>query len=252
MYPHIFHLWGPLYVQSYGIMILVGLALFLWLAIRHPRRAQYLSTDSFINMTMVGVLASVIGGRLLFAITYPHEIAGFVGLLSIWDGGLSLLGAVITILIAVPLYLRSIGAPLLPVLDIVAIYAPLLQSVSRIGCFLAGCCYGIPSTLPWAIAYANPAVFAPLHLRLHPTQIYSALALLGIFLFMQFFAQYHWRKPGQLTSIYLMLAAAERFLVDFWRGDRMLVSIFSVSQFIALGIFVASGILGFVVSKRQR
>lgn len=123
--------------------------------------------------------------------------------------------------------------------DLLAIYAPLAQSIARIGCFVAGCCYGAPSTLAWAVQPAG----APFCMRLHPTQLYSSISLLLIFLFMRFVATQLCSKPGQLVTLYLILASMERFTVDFWRGDRVFfkyapLSILSVHQWIALGIAV--------------
>ncbi len=91
-------------------------------------------------------------------------------------------------------------------LDIVAIYAPLLQSIARIGCLFAGCCHGIATTVPWAISYNDPTSFAPLGIPLHPTQIYSSLLLFGIFLILRFVAT----KPqpaGKILTLYLYLQA---------------------------------------------
>lgn len=256
MYPQILHIYGPFSINSYGLMIALGLLLFLWLVTRDPRREKILSTDQLSNTIMVGVIAGLLGGRLLYFLSEQHQIKTFLDFFALWQGGLSILGAIIAILICVPLYLRSQNIPALPFFDLAAVYAPLLQSISRIGCFLAGCCYGMHTNLPWAITYTNPKSLAPLCMPLHPTQLYAALTLFGIFLFMKLYAQNRYNKPGQLISLYLILTSLGRFFIDFWRADRIFVLMtgdwLSVNQLIALGM-ACVGFIGYALcSIRKR
>ena len=159
----------------------------------------------------------------------------------------------------IPWYLKKINVSIIPFFDLVAIFAPLLQSISRIGCFFAGCCYGIPTTSPWGISYSDTNTVAPLHLTLHPTQLYSSLALLGIFLFMYFILQHTLKKTGQLFAAYLILASTERFIIDLWRADRVLVTNIlvplSFTQVIAMGIFIFAvtifGIINYISLKKS-
>ncbi len=254
MYPQILHIYGPFSINSYGLMIAIGLLLFLWLVTRDPRREKLLSTDQLSDTIMVGVVSGLLGGRLLYFLSEQHQIKTIFGFFALWQGGLSILGCIIAILICVPLYLRSQNIAVLPVFDLAAVYAPLLQSISRIGCFLAGCCYGIHTNLPWAITYTHPKSLAPICMPLHPTQLYAAITLFGIFLFMKFDAQKRYTNPGQLISLYLILTSIGRFFIDFWRADRVYVEMtgdwLSVNQFIALGIAMV-GFAGFVWSSNK-
>jgi phosphatidylglycerol:prolipoprotein diacylglycerol transferase len=110
---------------------------------------------------------------------------------------------------------------MLQLMDLASQYAPLMQAIARIGCLLAGCCYGkLAPDLPWAITFTRPDGFAPLQLPLHPTQIYFGLASLCIFFIMVTVARVSTTKPGQLTCLYLILESLSRFTLDFWRGDR--------------------------------
>ncbi len=96
-----------------------------------------------------------------------------------------------------------------------------MQAIARFGCLFAGCCYGkVAPDLPCAITFTNPEGFAPLHLPLHPTQLYLALASFTIFLMLPLFKKILTSKPGQITCIYLILESISRFTIDFWRGDR--------------------------------
>jgi phosphatidylglycerol:prolipoprotein diacylglycerol transferase len=145
--------------------------------------------------------------------------------------------------------------PLLPFLDLIATYAPLLQSIARLGCFFAGCCFGCVTQVPWATLYTDSASLAPTGMMLHPAQLYSAFGLLLVFIIMYFVARKKCTIPGQQGALYLMLASGERFLTDFWRGDRETVNALtqygialSFHQLLALGIIMIAGILFFSVT----
>ena len=145
-----------------------------------------------------------------------------------------------------PLYFRYKGIKILPTLDLAAIYAPLLQSIARIGCFLAGCCYGSVCALPWAVKYSHPESLAPLGVYLHPTQLYSSLASLSIFLIMRFALDSRLKKPGQLLFAYLFIEGLARLGVDLWRADQT-----ASYQLLALGVS-ALGIAGFLVATLRK
>jgi len=247
MYKELIHIYGPFSIQSYGLLIALGLLLTIWLFKRHPKRKGLLTEDQLVNLIAINTLAGILGGRLLHVIAQWHAFDSWYELFALWEGGFSLMGTVVTILITLPLTLRWYKIPIVPFLDLVALYAPLLQSISRLGCFLAGCCYGMPTSLPWSVTYTDPEGFAPLCVRLHPTQLYSTLVLLVIFLLLYFVIQPRTKKTGMIITWYLVLMSAERFLVDFLRGHREFTAvsgIFSLHQLIALGIFIIScGIL---------
>ena len=257
MHRELIHIYGPFSINSYGVAIAIGIIVFMLLAVRNPRRKQLMSANQFSESILVGILAGIIGGRLLFILTSWHMFATFGEFFSIWDGGFAVLGTILAIILAVPLNLKKQLIPILPFLDLVGLYAPLLYAISRIGCFAAGCCYGLPTSLPWGYIYSDPDSIAPLHVALHPTQLYSSGISLLVFFFMIGIAQRIFKNPGQLFMIYLALTSSERFIVDFWRADREYLSqpafaLLSVYQWIALGIFFSSLIGFFIVSSRKR
>ena len=219
MIPNICHIYGPFYLNSYGLCIFIGILVFTLLAQRNWLRKRFISKDDFLGLICWGTLVGIAGGRLLFVITNLHRMHSILDVFAIWEGGLSLLGAVISISLFIPLYLRSKNVPVLPILDLVAVYAPLLIGISRFGCFFAGCCYGRASDAFWAITYTNPDCLAPLNVALHPTQLYSALALILLFFYFRFVLQQFFGKPGMLFGALLLFIGAERALVDLFRGD---------------------------------
>ncbi len=236
------HIWGPFSIYSYGVAIAIGVLLLKWLIQKDPRFAKLRLEQTFTGFLVLSILVALLGGRLLYLVTEPDGLTEWSDLVDFWQGGFSLLGSILGILIVMPWYLKKISVPIVPMLDLIALYAPLLQSVARIGCFFAGCCYGMPTSLPWGFTYTDPNSAAPLYYSLHPTQLYSSASLLLIFLAQYFLLQKIARNPGQLMGIYLMFVSFERFVVDFWRADRVFpamqsIAFLSIYQILALGIF---------------
>jgi phosphatidylglycerol:prolipoprotein diacylglycerol transferase len=217
MYPLLIHLYGPIAIYSYGTAIAIGIALSVFLATQDKKQALIISTKKFYDVIGLSTIAGIFGGHVLYWL--EEDCCSWGSLFSFWNG-LSLLGAVIGIILFLIYYLPRINVPILPFFDLVAVYAPLAQCFGRIGCFLAGCCYGRPTTLPWAITYTDPAVTAPIGISLHPTQLYSAFLLLLIFFIMRFALRDRLQKPGQLTAVYLILTNGERIITDFFRTDH--------------------------------
>lgn len=250
--PELIHICGPLGIQSYGLFIVLGIIISIFAARRNKRFAQLHLENHYLNIILVSVIAGCIGGRLLEVISepllYPHWYDWF----ALWEGGFSILGSILGIIIILPFYLRYIHIPIVPLFDFVAIYAPLCQSIARLGCFTAGCCYGVATQSMFAVIYTNPQTLAVSGVAIHPTQLYSSFILLCIFIFMYCIAQYRYTKNGQLFSIYLTLAAIERFAVDFWRADRIMINNFlSFHQLVALWIIVIVIIFNYCLQLKK-
>ncbi|MCF7899099.1 prolipoprotein diacylglyceryl transferase [Candidatus Babeliales bacterium] len=234
MYPKILNIYGKISINSYGVMIALGFLLFIYLAYKNPKRARIISNDTFFNAIFIGFISAVVGGRIFFVL---EEWSSFEDKLEIfypWIGGFGLLGSIIGVLITLPIYLYFKKVKILPFFDLIAIYAPLLQSISRIGCFLAGCCYGsvCSKDMLYSVVFTNPESLAPLNMPLHPAQLYSSLASFLIFILIYLRSKFRY-KPGQILFLYLILESISRFSVDFWRGSR---DFFKKDSF--LGVFI--------------
>lgn len=268
MTPQLFHIFGPLYIQSYGVMIVIALLVFMWRAQKSDLCKKLFTKDQFQHLIIRSIFIAFIGGKLLHVISAYSEYETWYEMLYFWQGGFSILGSVLALLLYVPYYLFRNKIPLGLACDFLAMYAPLLQSIARIGCFFAGCCYGAQTVLPWAVIYTDSSVAAPCNVPLHPTQLYSAITLYAIFLLLRFMVYPLLRKKnmlgwGLILCSYLGLMSIERFLIDFWRADRVIndasslihSTIFSLHQWVALGILgvsvMASGIILFVISRIQ-
>lgn len=244
------HLYGPLSINTYGTCIALSLLLFLWLIDIHPLRKKWYAHVDLLQTTAIGILCGIIGGRLLFVLSNSESITSAYDIINPCVGGYSILGAIIGILTCLPWYLHMQHIAVVPFFDLIAIHAPLLQALSRVGCFFAGCCYGKPTDATWGFVYRTTDSFAPCNISLHPTQLYSSIFLFIIFCFMYFFAQHVYKKPGQLISLYLLLISTERFVVDIWRDDQefFINSAYlslSINQWISVGI-ACMAISGFI------
>lgn len=128
------------------------------------------------------------------------------------------------------------------------------HSIGRLGCFFAGCCYGKACDLPWAVTFTNPDSLAPIGVPLHPTQLYSALTNLFIFIFLCFFRG---RKKfdGQLFWIYVLLYGVARSILEIFRGDfrgEPVFGILSVSQTIGCIMAVFAVVMLIYLRGRAR
>ena len=247
MYPKLFHIYGPIEINGFNAALLVGIGLFFYAALRHPGLNKHISTTDFLNISIETGIAAVIGGRILHIISQWKEYDSVLQMLMIWNGGMSILGALAAGFIYALWSLKSKRLPMLTLFDIGALYAPLIHGIARIGCFLVGCCHGCQTAVPWGITYTNELVHAPLNVSLHPTQLYSSLLYFGIFIFLYFLATRRSAQAGTITLLYLMATSFERWFIDFFRGDRIMTAApypynyFSFHQWIALGIFLAAG-----------
>jgi phosphatidylglycerol:prolipoprotein diacylglycerol transferase len=247
------HIYGPFCIYSYGFIIAIGAIATFYFIKKNPKRLAIISDELLLNVFSLTILSGVIGGRLLYLIGNYKDISSWFDICAVHKGGLSILGSIISVLLVLSWYLKQNKVSVLPFLDLLAIYAPLLQSFSRLGCLFAGCCFGKQTTLPWAITYTTHDTLAPTFCSLHPTQLYSALGLFLIFIFLHYVAQYKFKIPGQLMFAYLALVSLNRFVVDFYRGDQEFVNtstLLSIHQWIALCITIGS-FAGFIIISRK-
>jgi len=175
--------------------------------------------------------------NISYYIRHPSDI------LKIWTGGLVFLGALIFDCIAGAWYIKRYQLDFWTISDILAPGAALGQAIGRIGCFMAGCCYGKPTTYPWAVIFHDPHSLAPLGVPLHPTQLYHSMACLIIFAILMVLRKYK-SFAGQVFLWYLILHSTQRLLIERFRGDctAILFGTMTMTQFISLIILLTSGI----------
>lgn len=252
--PTILHVYGPLSIHAYGLCIALGAIIAIYLLYHDKKTLTIIPEQDLLFSLQLIIVTGYLGGRILYMLSeYQQTDTSF--LYAFWQPGLSIMGTIIAIAISLTLFLYVKKIKILQYLDRIALYAPLVQSFGRLGCFFSGCCFGQKLNNWWAVVYNHPEHMAPLHTALHPTQLYSSFLLLIIFIYLYFYAQHRLSKPGLLLCLYLMLVSSERFIVDFVRWDRSWIipdtalNILSINQWVAVGVALA-GCIGFIVLKR--
>ena len=233
MKPVLFEIFGKK-IYGYGLMIMIGIIAALFLLSYRSKKKQY-NEDNIWDMAILAIICGIIGGKVLYIITDIKNIVEQPSILKNIGNGFVIYGAIFGGILAVYLYSKKKGWNVLSVFDLVIPSLPLAQGFGRIGCFLAGCCYGSVTTLPIGVEFPN-SPFAPANVHVHPTQIYSSVFDFMLALFLLWYDRKE-RKKGRVFSLYLIIYSIGRFLIEFLRDDpRGSVSIFSTSQFISLFI----------------
>ncbi len=214
MRPVLFHI-GSFPIRSYGVAMALAFLIGIWLARRRAAR-QGLDPDVIIDFAFFVIVASIVGARAVYVAqhwsyfqTYPSAIV------RIWDGGLAQYGGVLAGLVTGLVYFARKGIDPWRGADIVAPSVALGVAVGRIGCFMNGCCFGVPCELPWSVTFPASSHAAELFpgQAVHPTQLYESAAALVIMAVLLWADR---RKPfhGFTLWLFVMLLAVFRFLVD--------------------------------------
>ena len=237
MHPILFRI-GPLSIKSWGTMFVLGFLLALYLAMRRARKVG-IAPENILNLSFLLLVAGLVGARILeILVNFAYYWRNPQEIFFISQGGLVFYGGFILALLVGIWYLRRKKLPVWKVLDIIAPFTILAYAVARWGCFLAGCCYGKPTSLPWGVTFRDPLSLVPLEMRgipLHPTQIYHSLE--GFLIFSILLIVYPRRRfDGEIFWLLVVLYSITRFLLEFLRGDvaRGFIFVFSTSQFISL------------------
>ncbi len=239
----LFHIYGPVSIQVWGFMIVLGLVTATYLMRKDPYK--FLTDEQLYGAISGAILSGLIGCRLLYIFTTP-DLSWRESIFS-FSGG-AILGGIIAIVLFIVWFSHSVRKPVLKVLDMVGLYGPLVYAFRRIGCFFAGCCYGLPTSLPWGVTYTHEESVAPVCIALHPSQLYSAASLAAIFGLL-YWLRPRLKQPGQLIALSIFLLSLERCVNDFFRAEHGAAFI-SPMQWIALSLMGIS-LAGFVVASRQ-
>ncbi|HEU5147056.1 MAG TPA: prolipoprotein diacylglyceryl transferase [Chryseosolibacter sp.] len=254
MHPVIFEV-GSFTLYSYGMMIAVGILAGMAYLIVAGKKELGLTFDQANTLFLWVFLAAVVGGKLFLFFEDPGGYIVRPGAL-LSGRGFVFYGS---FLLAVPvmwIFFKRHNLPVYQMLDIMAITTCLVHMFGRIGCFLAGCCYGKPTESALAVVFTNPVCYAqPLNTPLYPTQLMEAgyiLAVMLVLLWMKRRRRFH----GQLFLSYLMLYAFGRFVLEFFRGDVgrgfVIQDYMSHSQFIALSVAVVVAIITALNYRKAR
>lgn len=236
MHPVLFET-GSVTVYSYGFMIAVGIVAGMAYLISEGNKDAGLTFDQA-NMLFLSIfLAAVIGGKLFLFFEDPSRYVEdpkslFTGRGFVFYG---------SFLLAIPtmwLFFVKHKLHVHKMLDVMAVTTCLVHMFGRLGCFLAGCCYGMPTDSWLAVVYTDVRCYAePLNTPLFPTQLMEAFFILLVMILLLLMRKRR-KFYGQLFLTYLILYAMGRFMLEFFRGDAergfVIQNYVSHSQLIAL------------------
>lgn len=241
---------GPFTVYGYGFMIAMGI-LVAYVTAEYRARKHSMAYEHIFYLVIWCVLGGFLSSKILFWITeWKQFIEDPMFFLRTFGDGFVVYGGIIGGILFGYLYCRKAKLNFLEYFDLVMPSVALAQGFGRIGCLLAGCCYGEETSGALSITFHDSA-FAPNNVALISTQIYSSI-LNFLHFFVLLYIVRHKKAHGQVAACYLIFYSVGRFILEFFRGDiaRGSVGILSTSQFI--GIFTGlAGILLLIYTIRR-
>ncbi len=227
---------GPLTVYGYGLMIACAV-LAVYLTMEYRARKYRYEVQHVFPLFLWGLIGGLAGAKLFFLFTEWKDFVRDPGWYFMhFSDGFVVYGGIITGILFGWLYTRVHGLSFLAWADLVLPSVALGQGIGRIGCFLAGCCYGKETDLPIGITF-HTSEFAPNGISLFPTQLFSAAFDFLHFLILIAIAKRK-KRDGTVAVSYLLIYSIGRFAIEFFRGDpgRGTIGPFSTSQAIALAV----------------
>ena len=224
MYPEIRLLHVTL--SSYALLYAAAVVTVALLARAELRRKGY-PPRLWLRLALAGLLGGFVGSKVYFFLVARDAVI-FRSPRTYWDlTGTGWYGALVGGGLAVAAILWAARLPLLPAFDTIVPAVPGGQVLGRLGCFLAGCCAGRPTDVPWAVTFPDDPALA-----VHPAQLYESLALAGVT------AVLWWRRRldspvGAQTGLYLALAGATRFFVEIFRLNPRVALFLTIPQLAA-------------------
>ena len=238
MYPRLLEL-GPITIYSYGVLLAAAYLIGLWMAVRRANAAG-LDGSRVLDMGIWVIIAALVGAKaLLFVVDFRHFTSSGEAFLSLLRSGGVFYGGLIAAGLVCIQQLRTHRLQIWPAGDLFAPGIAAGYMVGRLGCLMAGCCYGRPTDVAWAITFTDPAaalnVGTPLGVPLHPTQLYESVAGLVILVALLATERRGRVFAGRTFWRFVLLYGVSRFVIEFFRGDdRGAVAVLSTSQFISL------------------
>ena len=242
---------GPFTIYGYGLMIAAGIFAAYFMA-EYRAKKQELDYEQIFYLVIWCLAGGFISAKILFWITEWKTIAEnpeFI--LQTMNDGFVVYGGIIGGIFTGFLFCRIKKLDFLKYFDLMMPSIALAQGFGRIGCLLAGCCYGRETDSVLCITF-HSSDFAPNGVTLIPTQIYSSLLdFMHCFILLYIGRKKQW--DGQVAACYLIFYSIGRFVLEFFRGDleRGSVGVFSTSQFISIFVSVLGIIFYFAAEKRN-
>lgn len=238
---------GGLTIHGYGLMIGIGILCCVFLGIYRAKKAS-MNAEAVVDIALIGIICGFAGAKLLYIIVEfrrfvkdPLEVVGTEGFV--------VYGGIMAGVLSAIVYCRRKNLVFMDYFNLVAPCIALAQGFGRIGCFLAGCCYGRETDSFLGVQFPQGSL-APSGVKLLPTQLFSSA---GDFLIVLVLLIYDKKKPksGNTGALYLLLYGVGRFVIECFRADeRGAVGILSTSQLIS--VFVTAAAVFLLFRKKHK
>ncbi|MGN1183820.1 MAG: prolipoprotein diacylglyceryl transferase [Oliverpabstia sp.] len=233
---------GPFTVYGYGLMIAIGI-LAAYVTAEYRAKKHGLDPDKIFYLVIWAVVGGFAGAKVLYFLTRLKDIMENPRVLLDLADGFVVYGGIIGGIFSAMVYCKIKKLSFLKYFDLVMPSVALAQGFGRIGCFLAGCCYGRETDSALGIVFHN-SNYAPNGVKLLPTQLISS-GLDFMLCIVLILLDRKKKGDGQIAGFYLVLYSIGRFILEFYRGDliRGNVGALTTSQFIAVFVALAGVIL---------
>jgi len=200
------------------------------------------------ELALAALVAGVVGAKLGLVVLHPTWLGSGGGMARVLASAGVVAAGVAAAALMVVLFARRLGMAPLAAADLLAPSAALGEGLGRLGCLAAGCCYGRPSALPWAIVYSDPdaerLAGTPLGVSLHPTPLYLGLVSLAVAGLLTWLAG-RGESDGRIFGGYLLLSGLARLAIDRTRWPV-------AGAHLSLGLWAVAAAVGTVLVLRAR
>jgi len=243
---------GSFTLRWYGLFLALAVVWLIgWAWWQVARRGAKISVDTVFSLALVGIPSGIVLSRLLHVVDniviakmHPELVAtGAVidysqNWIKIIGGeGLTAWGAVLGASLGIWVYCKIAKVKIGYVFDLMAPGIIMAQAIGRIGCLFNGCCYGVPTGVPWGLTYTNPNTLAPLGIATQPTVVYEIFFNVAAF-FVLLKLRGKFKPDGSLYLIYLSLYSVWRLGIDFLRAGNPFLLGLHQAQFISIVILL--------------
>ncbi len=241
---------GNFTVHTYGFSNAVGIVLAVIIGLLRAKRVG-LTADEVINIALIAVILGFVGAKILFVLEnwqefleHPWSVLG--------SSGFVVYGGLVIGICCVFIYcywIRKIS--FLRYMDLIFPCVILAQAFGRLGCFMAGCCYGKETTAWWGVVFPENSM-APAGVPLIPTQLISAIGDFVILLVLIWFSRKAAKKAGDVLALYLLLYGAGRFCIEFFRqNEQGGIGPVTTAQCFSI-VFMAAAVVLFILNRRAK
>jgi phosphatidylglycerol:prolipoprotein diacylglycerol transferase len=241
-------------IYSYGFLIMIGAIIAMTYTVVVSKRRYNVSFDTSQTLFLIILIGAFLGGKVFYFFENPSYFMDNPS--ALWGSrGFVFYGSLIFSVTGILLFFKIKGLPILKMFDIIAVTTGLVHVFGRMGCFMAGCCYGTPTNSTYGVVFRDVNSLArPQDTHLHPTQLYSVL-LITLILATIIILRKRQRFHGQLFLVYLMIYSIGRSIIEVFRGDLsrgfVIDSWLSHSQFISLLILIFSVFFYIKLGKKE-